>query len=94
MTAESLPPQTDPDDPAQILALLPDRWHEQFLAEYRSGLDAAREVGQWPRPPALLHRWRLRATACTDPGFHAAAEAARRARPEELVPLPGWDDKR
>ena len=93
MTAESVWPQPDPDEPAQILALLPDRWHEQFLAEYRSGLDAAREVGQWPRLRALLHRWRLRATAYADPGFEDAAQAARRARLEDLVPLPGWDDK-
>ena len=92
MTAESLPPQQDPDDPAQILALLPDRWHDQFLAEYRSGLDAAREVGQWPRLRTLLHRWRLRAAAYSDPGFDAAAQAARRTRPEDLVPLPGWDN--
>jgi hypothetical protein len=93
VTAESLPPQQDPDDPAEILAMLPDRWHDQFLAEYRSGLDAAREVGQWPRLRALLHRWRLRATAYSDPGFDLAAQAARRARPEDLIPLPGWDDR-
>ena len=94
MTAEALPPRPDPDDPAHILALLPDRWHDQFLAEYRSGLDDAREVGQWPRLRALLHRWRLRATAYSDPGFDASAQAARHARPEDLVPLPGWDHKR
>ena len=93
MTAESAY-SPDPDDPTHILALLPDRWHEQFLAEYRAGLDAAREVGQWPGLRALLHRWRLRATAYADPGFHAAAQAARGARPEDLIPLPGWDYKR
>jgi hypothetical protein len=93
VTAESVPPQRDPDDPARILALLPERWQQQFLAEYRSGLDAAREVGQWSRLRALLHRWRLRATAYADPGFEAAAQTARQADPEDLVPLPGWDDK-
>ncbi|GAB7146038.1 DUF6247 family protein [Mycobacterium riyadhense] len=93
MTAESAY-DPDPDDPTQILALLPDRWHEQFLAEYRAGLDAAREVGQWPRLRTRLHRWRLRATAYADPGFDAAAQAARDARPEDLLPLPGWDDMR
>lgn len=93
MTAESAF-RPEPDDPTQILALLPDRWHEQFLAEYRAGIDAAREVGQWPQLRALLHRWRLRATAYTDPGFDAAAQAAHDARPEDLVPLPGFDDKR
>ncbi|MFH5230310.1 DUF6247 family protein [Antrihabitans spumae] len=93
MTAEPLPLQPDPDDPAQILAVLPNRWHSQFLAEYRSGLDAAREVGRWPQLRALLHRWRLRATAYADPGFDAAAEAARNPHPEDLVPLPGWTDR-
>ncbi|MGF2944006.1 DUF6247 family protein [Mycobacterium sp. Lab-001] len=92
MTAESAFGR-DPDDPTQILALLPDRWHQQFLAEYRAGLDAAREVGQWHLLRALLHRWRLRATAYCDPGFEAAAQTARDPRPEDLVPLPGWDDK-
>ena len=93
MTAESFPPQPDPDDPAHILALLPDRWHQQFLAEYRAGLNDAHEVGQWSRLRALLHRWRLRATAYRDPEFDAAARAARDARPDDLAPIPGWDDK-
>ena len=53
VTAEPLPVQPDPDDPAEILAVLPNRWHVQFLAEYRSGPEAAREVGQWPQLRAL-----------------------------------------
>lgn len=93
MTAESAF-RPDPDDPTEILALLAPRWHEQFLAEYRAALNAAHEVRQWPRLRAMLHRWRLRATAYTDPGFDDAAQAARDARPEDLVPLPGWDDNR
>jgi hypothetical protein len=93
MTAASVF-RPDPDDPTHILELLPVRWHEQFLAEYRAGLDAAREVGQWPRLRALLHRWRLRATAYADPGFDAAAQAARDAHPEDLIALPGWNDRR
>ncbi len=93
MTAESAGGPA-PEDPMRILALLPERWHEQFLAEYRAGLDAAREVGQWPRLRALLHRWALRATAYSDPDFHAAAQAAGDARPDDLIPLPGWDDRR
>ncbi|MGD9620654.1 MAG: DUF6247 family protein [Mycolicibacterium sp.] len=93
MTAESAY-GPDPDDPTHILSLLPDRWHDQFLFEYRAGLDAAREVGQWPGLRALLHRWRLRAIAYADPGFHAAAQSAHDARPEDLLLLPGWDDTR
>jgi hypothetical protein len=77
------------DAPAEILALLPPRWHEQFLSEYRAALEAAREVSQWPHLTGLLARWRLRATAYSDPGFDSAAEAARNVRPEDLHPIPG-----
>ncbi len=90
MTAEPLP-SDDPDDPARILDLLPAPWHEQFLAEYRAALDAARDVGSWPSLRVLLHRWRLRAVAYADPGFEVARRAASTARPEDLIPLPGWD---
>jgi hypothetical protein len=71
----SAQPASEPggDGPAEILALLPQRWHEQFLGEYR----------------AALTRWRLRAAAYSDPGFDAAARAAREARAEDLTPVPG-----
>jgi len=39
-----------------------------------------------------LHRWHLRAVAYSDPGFSAAAQAAREARPEDLTPVPGVAD--
>jgi Family of unknown function (DUF6247) len=79
-----------PDDPAEILRILPSRWHVQFLGEYRAALDAAREVQRWPHLPVLLHRWSLRAAAYTDPQFEVAMEEARNARPEDLIPVPGW----
>ena len=84
----------DPEDPAAILGLLPERWHEEFLAEYRLALEAAREVRRWPFLAELLHRWHLRAVAYSDPEFWAAAREARDARPEELHPLPGLADRR
>lgn len=77
------------DGPAEILEVLPQRWHDQFLDEYRAALDAARDVRQWRHLGELLNRWRLRATAYSDPGFDAAAGAARDARPEDLYPVPG-----
>lgn len=58
----------NPEDPAAILGLLPERWHEEFLAEYLQALEAAREVCRWPFLAELLHRWHLRATAYSDPG--------------------------
>jgi Family of unknown function (DUF6247) len=61
----------DPEDPAAILGLLPERWHEEFLAEYRQALEAAREVRRWPFLAELLHRWRLRVIAYSDPELRA-----------------------
>jgi hypothetical protein len=75
--------------PAEILELLPHRWHAQFLEEYRAALDAARDVRQWRHLAELLNRWQLRAAAYSDPGFDEAAEAARDARKQALHPVPG-----
>ncbi|MQA17357.1 MAG: hypothetical protein GEV09_25535 [Pseudonocardiaceae bacterium] len=88
------PMHQDPDDPAEILQRLPERWHAEFLTEYHAALDAAHEVRQWQTLRALLHRWRLRAVALSDPGFEEAADEARRARPEDLTPVPDWADGR
>ncbi|MGH3274323.1 MAG: DUF6247 family protein [Streptosporangiaceae bacterium] len=79
-----------PDDPAEILRLLPARWHAQFLDEYRAALDAAREVRHWAQFAALLRLWHLRAVAYSDPQFPAAVREARDAAPEDLIPVPGW----
>ncbi|MFI0447005.1 DUF6247 family protein [Actinomadura sp. 6N118] len=92
MSAQPLhePDPAGPADPREILRLLPERWHGQFLAEYRAALDAAHEVWQWQQLREVLHRWSLRAAAYSDPEFDTAAEQARHARPEDLTPLPGW----
>jgi Family of unknown function (DUF6247) len=42
--------------PAEILGLLPERWHEQFLGEYRAALEDAWDVRQWRNLAQLLHR--------------------------------------
>lgn len=73
-----------------ILGLLPEPWHEQSLAEYRQALEAAREVRRWPFLAEPLNRWHLRAIAYSDPEFSIAVREARDARPEELIPVPGW----
>lgn len=92
----SAQPASEPgwDGPAEILALLPQRWHEQFLSEYRAALEAAHDVRRWRYLAEMLNRWRLRATAYSDPGFEAAAQVARDARPEDLTAVPGLADWR
>lgn len=96
MTAEPL--NHDGDDPGEILRVLPEEWHEQFLSEYHSALDAAHEVRRFSQLRGLLHLWRLRAVAFSDPSFESAARAARDGRAEEFVPaeqvIPGWADRR
>lgn len=94
MTAEPWG-EPEPDDPAQILSVLPSLWHRQFLAEYRTALDAARtDVRQWSELRAVLHRWRLRAAAYSAPGFEAAAVAARSTDAKNLHLIPGWEARR
>lgn len=84
----------DADDPAAILDRLPEEWHGEFLQQYRDALDAAHEVRQYQALRGLLHQWRLRAVALSDPGFEAAAQQAREAQPEDLFAVPGWADER
>lgn len=85
-------------DPEEILRTLPERWHEQFLADYRNALDAAHDVWRFRQLRDVLHLWRLRALAFADPDFESAARAAREGRSEEFVPaeqvIPGWADRR
>jgi hypothetical protein len=38
--------EPDPDDPVEILRVLPERFHDQFLAEYYEAAgEAAHQVG-------------------------------------------------
>lgn len=86
------------DDPAQILRALPAQWHEQFLDDYHNALDAAHEVWRFHQLTDVLHVWRLRAAAFSNPTFESAAQAAREGRSEEFVPaervIPGWAERR
>ena len=95
MTAQ--PMQSSLDDPGEILRLLPARWHEQFLREYRGALDAAHEVWRFQQLRDVLHLWRLRAVAYSDPGFDHSLQATREDRADEFVPaeqaIPGWPDR-
>lgn len=43
--------EPDPDDPVEILRLLPEEFHELFLAEYREAVERA----WWPEQYGKLH---------------------------------------
>jgi hypothetical protein len=95
MSVEPMP--SSPDDPSEILSVLPAKWHEQFLSEYHGALDAAHEVWRFQQLREVLHLWRLRAVAYSKPGFEQAMQAAREGRADEFVPaeqvIPGWSDR-
>jgi Family of unknown function (DUF6247) len=88
----------DPDDPVEILRVLPGRLHEQFLAEYAAAAEAARRPEGYRALHDLLREWRLTAVAFSDPGFEArlarVREAVRTGSLEGSVPVeeivPDW----
>lgn len=59
----------DPDDPVEILRVLPGGFHGQFLAEYDAAVADARRPEQYRELHHLLRLWRLRAVAYADPGY-------------------------
>jgi hypothetical protein len=85
-----------PDDPVEILAVLPARWHGQFLADYDAALTSARRPEHYRQLRRTLRLWRLRAVAYSDPGFEARLGAARdgtqdRTPVEQIIP--DWDSR-
>jgi Family of unknown function (DUF6247) len=90
----------DPDDPVEILRVLPGGFHEQFLAEYDAAVADARRPEQYRELHHLLRLWRLRAVAYSDPGYAdrlAAMQAAVRSGGRDGTPIedvvPDWDEK-
>jgi len=68
----------DPDDPLEILRVLPERHRLPFLGEYHAAArEAAREPGGYHRLLALLRTWRLRAVAYSDPEFEDREQRVR-----------------
>jgi hypothetical protein len=67
----------DPDDPMEIMRVLPARYHEQFLADYDAAAASARRPDQYHELLQTLRLWRLRAAAYSDPGFEARLEEVR-----------------
>jgi hypothetical protein len=69
----------DPDDPVEILRILPSRFHDQFLAGYDAAVTGARRPEHYHELHHLLRLWRLRAVAYSAPGFAARLQAVRDA---------------
>jgi hypothetical protein len=89
----------DPDDPVEILRVLPVRFREQFLAEYDAAVAGARKPEQYHQLHQLLRLWRLSAVAFSDPGYttrrqavEEAVRAGRRGTPIEEI-VPDWDER-
>jgi hypothetical protein len=86
----------DPDDPVEILSVLPARYHQQFLAEYEAAAVSARRPEEYRQLHRLLRLWRLRAAAYSDPGFEARLEAVSAGggewTPIEQV-IPDWAER-
>ncbi|MGH3275722.1 MAG: DUF6247 family protein [Streptosporangiaceae bacterium] len=83
-----------PDDPAEILSVLPGDYHPQFVAEYAAAVDSARRPEQFRQLQELLRLWRLRAVAYSSPGYEERLAAARGGRAADFAPaeqlIPGW----
>jgi hypothetical protein len=90
----------DPDDPVEIMHVLPAQYHEQFLAEYEAAAEGARRPEHYKQLHELLRRWRLAAVAWSDPGYEARLQAVRAAvrtgsrtgTPIEEI-VPDWDER-
>jgi hypothetical protein len=88
----------DPDDPVEILRVLPERFREQFLNEYAAAAEAARRPEGYRALHDLLRLWRLTAFGYSEPGFEArlgsVREAVRAGSLEGTVPIeeivPDW----
>ncbi len=99
MTAQSAD-EYDPDDPVEILRVLPTRFHGQFLAEYDAAVTGARRPEHYHELHHLLRLWRLRAAAYSNPGFATRLEAiqdAVRTGRREGTPIdevvPDWAER-
>jgi hypothetical protein len=86
----------DPDDPVEIMRVLPARYHEQFLADYDAAAASARRPEQYRRLHQTLRLWRLRAVAYSDPDFETRLEAVRSDVSDGTLiedVVPGWAER-
>jgi hypothetical protein len=70
-------PAPGPDDPSEILRLLPAMFHERFLSEYRQAVLRAQDVEWYPNLAGFLRFWHLRALAYSDPAYAEGLRATR-----------------
>jgi len=94
VTAQPVYGEPGPDDPAEILRVLPPEHHASFLAEYAAALESARRPEEYRALAALLRLWRLRATAYAEPGYADRLASARAGDSHGDVPaeqlIAGW----
>src|SRR5580658_5535170 len=86
----------DPDDPVEILTVLPARYHQQFQADYEAALTGARKPQGYRHLQHVLRLWRLRAVAYSDPTFEDRLQAARTGTSPRISAdqIPGWNVRR
>ena len=82
---------SDPDDPVEILHILPEEYHAQFRAEYTAAVDGARRPEQFHRLQEMLRLWRLRAVAYTSPGYLSLASVMGPGRCHEEGTISGHE---
>ena len=64
MTAQ---PMEDSSDPLVILRDLPERERDEFLNQYRTAMDAARDPAGYEQMRRMLHVWSLAVVAASQP---------------------------
>jgi len=79
----------EPQDPHEILKILPEQYHDWFLADYRRALRAAYPAEGFLALSRLLRKWRLRAEQYADPAYQRNLDEARMAQAQGSRP-PGW----
>lgn len=72
------PAEDDPHDPQTILYGLPEQERPEFLRQYRTALEAARDdVARYKDLGQLLHRWSLVVVVASRPGYYEAIQEAK-----------------
>jgi hypothetical protein len=93
----------DPDSPEEILRVLPEEYHDEFLREYEWALvSALKDHLNYVHLRGKLRLWRLRAETYRDPRFMDEFERAAHALetgdlanfvPAEQVLGPDWAER-
>ncbi len=72
--------EREPHDPYEILEILPEKYHNWFLADYRKALHTAYPPQGYLALGRMLQKWRLRAEQYADSGYQEELEKAQHAR--------------